>query len=284
MSNAQIEAHPLLGKLQSIFYNTALRVFNKHTLIITAASIILTAFSGPFGTYDQYSFGRGLVVWGVLISSGVLTAFFTCEACSAIFEKHSDFNKQMIFLGIGSIAISVVINFLLTHWVDRPADVRPSIGWLWMMVMSIMAIVVSVRNMLPEFAFFTRQVSANESLDETRFQLPQHSRLAQRLNIPRDEQVVHVSANGHFVEVFTPVNTYRLRMRFSDAVAELDDTVGLTVHRSHWVHRSALRGWVPNAAKPFVVLETDAQVPVSKTHFDKVQALGLEEVSLEKAL
>jgi DNA-binding LytR/AlgR family response regulator len=115
--------------------------------------------------------------------------------------------------------------------------------------------------------------------------LPRHSRLAKRLEIPKDARIIHITAKGHFVEVRTNSETYRTRMRFSDAVNELDRAIGLTVHRSHWVHRDAIQGWVPTARKPYVLLENDTRIPVSKTYLERVLAANLVELKdLEDAL
>ena len=102
--------------------------------------------------------------------------------------------------------------------------------------------------------------------------------MAQRLDIPKDVRIDYVSANGHFIEVYTGDKKYTTRMRFSDAIAELDGSIGLTVHRSHWVNRDAIKGWVTDTKKPYVLLENEARLPVSKTNFDKVAKEGLLEI------
>lgn len=125
-----------------------------------------------------------------------------------------------------------------------------------------------------------KQEIVRPKVDLVRASLPAHSRLAKRLDIPQGFRIIHITAKGHFVEVQSCSETYQTRMRFLDAVEELDSTYGLTVHRSHWVHRDAIRGWVPDAKKPYVLLENDSQIPVSKTNMSKVEKFGIPKLDI----
>lgn len=272
---AQDEARSLLQRLTTALRAVQMRVFNRNTLGIWIICSALAAFSGPFGTYHNHDFLSALLVWLVLLGCAIVTAFLVFEICNALAPGRSDFEINIVFLISGSIAITIVIDVLLTYWLDRTAQQRPGLLELWVYTMSIMLIVVIVRRMLPSFESAMGESGAAHIPHSTPAGLPPHSRLARRLDIPQDVRIIHISADGHFVEVQTCSQSHRLRMRFSDAVAELDETVGLTVHRSHWVHRDAIRGWVPDAAKPFVVLNNDVRIPVSKTYFAKVEAAGL---------
>ncbi len=275
MGDAHKKAKGPLEQVHRMVRRAAVRVFDRHTLGIWAGCSALAAFSGPFGTYRHHSFFSALVVWSVLLGFAIITAFFVYELCSIVFSRQTPAQINLSFVAFGSTAVALVIDSLLTYWLDRPGTVRPDFWELWVYVIAIMFIVILVRRVLPGFDDALSEHGAMRTKNLPPASLPPHSRLAQRLDIPQGTRIAHISANGHFIEVITCEQSHSIRMRFSDAVAELDETVGLTVHRSHWVHRDAIRGWVPHAAKPYLVLENGTQVPISKTYFSKVEAVGL---------
>jgi DNA-binding LytR/AlgR family response regulator len=59
--------------------------------------------------------------------------------------------------------------------------------------------------------------------------------------------------------------------RFSDAVRHLPDSLGMQVHRSHWVADKAVRGLVVNGQRMQVELSNGTQVPVSRTFRSAVE-------------
>ncbi|NND35948.1 MAG: LytTR family transcriptional regulator [Gammaproteobacteria bacterium] len=75
-----------------------------------------------------------------------------------------------------------------------------------------------------------------------------------------------VSAEQHYINVHTPAQDYMVLYRFSDAVSELGNTVGLRVHRSHWIRKSAIAEIKTDAKKMIVRLHSGLEVPVSQPY------------------
>ncbi len=50
-----------------------------------------------------------------------------------------------------------------------------------------------------------------------------------------DGQINHIEAQEHYIRVATSSERRMVLYRFSDAIREMPDTLGLQVHRSHWV-------------------------------------------------
>jgi len=65
-----------------------------------------------------------------------------------------------------------------------------------------------------------------------------------------------------------------LLLRLSDAVAELDPTLGRQVHRSYWVTRRAVSSVERERYRVRLVLSNGARVPVSRTFLPKLRADG----------
>ena len=100
-------------------------------------------------------------------------------------------------------------------------------------------------------------------------------RLYARLPDVGEQTIIRVTVQDHYVEVWVSDGVpHRLRMRFSDAVNEMDDADGFCVHRSHWIARDALTGAVKVGAKEFAVLTTGERIPISKTYRASVVSAG----------
>ncbi|MGH1578208.1 LytTR family DNA-binding domain-containing protein [Planktotalea sp.] len=277
MTQADERRSSILAKLRYGFLAGWARVFNKYVISIWLICSALATLTGPFGTYDNRAFDELFIVWSILLAGGVVTAFVTFELCAALFPQLTYKQTNAAFIVVGSIGITIVIESLLELMVNSPSELRPGRFELWLETTAVILIIIAVREMIPTLKEDHSVEAAKVVLPEAT--LPAHSRLAQRLEIAPGTRIIHVTANGHFVEVHTCQHVRRVRMRFSDAVAELDETVGLTVHRSHWVHRDAIRGWVPSNVKPYVVLENGKQIPISKPHLERVANADLVELT-----
>ena len=83
--------------------------------------------------------------------------------------------------------------------------------------------------------------------------------------------LIYIKSEDHYLEVHTAVGSSLVKMRFSDAVAELGDR-GMQVHRSYWVATSHVTRSVRNGKRTLLRLTGDHTVPVSVTHLPAVRA------------
>ncbi len=83
--------------------------------------------------------------------------------------------------------------------------------------------------------------------------------------VPEDMRVklIRVSAQDHFVEIYTCRGKHRLRMRLRDAIVDLPDGMGVLVHRSHWVAVDQVKATLRRDGKLLVRLKDGNEVPVS---------------------
>ncbi len=84
--------------------------------------------------------------------------------------------------------------------------------------------------------------------------------------------LVFIKSEDHYLEVHTTVGSSLIKMRFSDAVAELGDR-GMQIHRSYWVATGHVVRTARNGKRTTLRLTGDREVPVSVTHLRAVRAL-----------
>ena len=83
--------------------------------------------------------------------------------------------------------------------------------------------------------------------------------------------LIYIKSEDHYLEVHTTVGSSLIKMRFSDAVAELGDR-GIQVHRSYWVATRHVIRSVRSGKRTLLRLTGDHKVPVSVTHMPAVRA------------
>ena len=89
-------------------------------------------------------------------------------------------------------------------------------------------------------------------------------KLFQRFADKKASKILWITVRDHYVDVYTNRGKETLLMRFSDALAELDGTRGLQIHRSHWVSISAVREFKKENGRSSVILHNGTEVPVSR--------------------
>ena len=84
--------------------------------------------------------------------------------------------------------------------------------------------------------------------------------------------LIYIKSEDHYLEVHTTVGSSLVKMRFSDAVAELSDH-GMQVHRSYWVATRHVTRSVRSGKRTMLRLTGDHRIPVSVTHLPAVRAI-----------
>ena len=81
-----------------------------------------------------------------------------------------------------------------------------------------------------------------------------------------------VTAEQHYLRIYTTRGDDLVLMRFSDALDELRIYEGLQIHRSHWVAGAAVKGLVTEGARLFVLLKNGVKLPVSRPNYAAAKA------------
>lgn len=61
-------------------------------------------------------------------------------------------------------------------------------------------------------------------------------------SVPFDT-LLAIQAEEHYIRITTKTKVELVRFRFSDATAQLPETIGMQVHRSHWLSYEAISNW-----------------------------------------
>ena len=86
-----------------------------------------------------------------------------------------------------------------------------------------------------------------------------------RLPPDRRGTLVALSAELHYLRVYTTRGEALVLCNFGDALAELDPDLGVQVHRSHWVARAFVAGVRRHKTRLWVVTATGLELPVSRS-------------------
>ena len=82
--------------------------------------------------------------------------------------------------------------------------------------------------------------------------------------------LVALSAELHYLRVYTAKGDALILYPFGRAVADLPEADGVQVHRSHWAARAHMRGLRPRGQGGQLVLDTGLTLPVSRTYRARV--------------
>lgn len=100
-------------------------------------------------------------------------------------------------------------------------------------------------------------------------------RLYRRLPDGFPGPILRLNGQDHFVEVVAADASVSIRMRLSDAIAEMEPMEGIVPHRSHWVLKEAVTGSLHNGARVELCLRNGDRVPVSRSARKSLEEAGL---------
>lgn len=95
-------------------------------------------------------------------------------------------------------------------------------------------------------------------------------------------RLLRLESQDHYVFAVTELGSYTIRMRFSDALKEVEAIPGRQVHRSHWVAQNMVQGFIKQKAATFLVLQNGDQVPVARSRQGILTDWDLAQVSIPK--
>lgn len=85
-----------------------------------------------------------------------------------------------------------------------------------------------------------------------------------------DGTLISVSAEDHYVRVYSVGDDVRFLYRFADALKVLGELDGQRIHRSHWVARDHICNLESTPGKSVLVLSDGRRLPVSASYRDAI--------------
>ncbi len=251
----------MIGALRTSIVETWRLVCSPRVLAIVVSVMIFAVISGPFGTLQSMGLAERVQFWCPIVAVSVLVGWM-CSLIAQIFlrDRHPAVVESASVVMMTAVFAPFV--WLMTHIV-QPATVISAGGFLKLVAyVFIVAATVGVVRYAAARATeeATEEAGAEVSVDDP------GPRLMRRLPKPLRGPILRLSAKDHMVQVVTETGTADLRMRLSDAVAEMEPVEGLMAHRSHWVAKDAVvEACRQDAQKVYLKLRNGDLVPISRT-------------------
>lgn len=246
------------------------------TLIIWVLVSITSAIAGPFGTYANMAILPRSIYW-------------TAVAALAIIVGYGARFLAAYLIGVKKPALVDALSAVLTVLFLTPLlwlmtmqipylDMRdvPSLGRFVFYVMLITILIIVLRRVVMGadgktfYEARLAEIAGGPTLDCS---IP---RLAKRLDRSNSSPILRLTVRDHLVDVVSEQTTETLRMRFADAIEEMEPVAGYSTHRSHWVCRDAISDVVYEpGGKVFLNLHNGDTVPVSRKYRPVLEDAGI---------
>lgn len=249
-------------------------ILSPIALFAFIAAGTLTTLAGPFGTYLSMGLIERAVYWYTLIGASIIVAMPIRRYVDILLSDHGFWLRASCTTVLFTLIFTpflIGMNWLLLG--IQITDFMP----IW----KIYLIVVSVPLTVNPLVFIVLKIQredvspAGSATLPTALTEPERPRIFERLPERLGDDLLRLSVQDHFVCVHLAEGSEKLRMRFSDAISEVDGVPGLRVHRSHWVAENAVAGHEFEGGKLILTLRDGAKTPVSRNYRADVEAAGL---------
>ncbi len=260
-------------------WRSVLRIFG-----IGLAAGLFLGFLGPFGTYESLYTGWRLVYWVSLMLGGTLffpVAYLLARrACARrglsawlyvpLVASAGAVPMLIVVIGVSVVMFGDVVHFEVSNYlrvlgISLPMVAVHHLAMEWQ----------ADRAAMPEpMRASPRTADTEPPVKITAEAPPAPPRLLQRLPGRLGPDIICLQMEDHYVRVHTALGQALVLMRMRDAIAELDDLVGLQVHRSWWVARQALVGSAREGKSVTLTLANQLVVPVARDRMPELKAAG----------
>ncbi|MFQ6553870.1 LytTR family DNA-binding domain-containing protein [Aestuariibius insulae] len=216
---------------------------------------VVVGLSGPFGTYLTLSLVDRLAFWSLVFALSVPFGFLTRLLMLRITPGPMNLAGVLFQAFLFTVLYFPVLNWCTSGLSDGSSS-------------------------LPDWALFTAVFVSSLCVTMLRIAIDppvrQGPRLAQRLDLPEHVRILRISAKDHFVSVHCDDGqVHRVRMRFSDAVNEMEGVSGFCSHRSHWVARRAITGAERVGSREVLHVRDGGEVPIGRKYRPDLVAAGV---------
>ncbi len=262
----------LSDRVALAFSETFRSFISPLTVFIWMTCILVATLAGPFGTFFAFDWPTRLLYWSLITTLAFLYGY-SARAITFVVIGHG---RPILFDAFASVLMGLM--FGPTVFALRAMFQPEAIGvdiYLERVMFNVFCIAVGVY-------VVRRQLCDTEPGNYLLPEEPAFSnvdgepRLMKRLSEENVGDVLRLSASDHYVEVVTTEGSEVLRLRFTDAISEMEPVEGYCAHRSHWVARSAIvKVERETAHKLFLRLSNGDRVPVSRKYRPGLEDAGI---------
>ena len=246
-----------MGTLQKIYCDT----FKRSHVVGTLAIAFVCALAGPFGTYTAMGFFDRMILWGLVCFIALIIGGALDHIVARIFGQAPHLAQYVIMGAMFTLIFPLPLMMIddLLGSMGRTPDA--SFAYLVEKVAASTIVMVLVRYLTPR--------------NRARRKSQSKPRLYARLPDTGAAFVSRLTADNHYTKVvLSDGSEHMLLMRFSDAVAEMDDADGILTHRSHWVANQSIEAAARDGTREVLILQSGARIPLSRTYRDNAVKLG----------
>lgn len=264
----------LSDKVTSAFSETFRYFISPLNGFVWVICIVVATLAGPFGTFGAFDWPTRLLYWSIVVT----LAFLFGYSAHAITRVVIGSCRPVLFDGFAALLMALVFGPTVfgLRAIFQPEAIGVDVH-LIRVTFNVFCMSVGI------FVLYRHLCMAEQGSyllvdDMGGGQSGNEPRLLRRLSDENVGDVLRLSASDHYVEVVTAEGSEVLRLRFADAIDEMEPVEGYCVHRSHWVARSAIVAVErENAHKLFLQLSNGDRVPVSRKYRTALEDVGVIE-------
>lgn len=258
--------------MRFVFINGYSERFTLHELLsvfrhpasittMTVAGALIIWLNPDSGVIEPAS-AQAVIYWGLLLPGCFLSYLVTLVALARWRATAYSIIAHLVCASFSAL-ITPVLQYMLGIRPAEPAEMLVEFGFTLVTSCAIELFMVTylARHLRPRSATLRAFADHTDTKPEDLTVLPAPQHEPEPATEPSPEpgeaatvQIVMllgrafvladlrlISAEEHYVRIHTPTTQTLLRGRISDIEAQLPETHGLRVHRSHWVARGAVR-------------------------------------------
>ncbi len=228
------------------------------------------SFTNPFGATNGLPLWGSFLYWTALVAIGWFGGSLIGAGIARLAPKLHGMLNRAISTVVAAILVCAAI-IIVQQLLGQPV---PLYYWptLYVLVLGISVGIAAVA-WLVERAFSGTPDAITHALPAG----APNARVAFTDRLPaklRGAVIYAVSAEDHYLRLYTSKGDDLILMRLSDAIGELEGLEGAQTHRSWWVARGAVETTRRDGDKVVLVLKGGAEAPVSRPNVRALREAG----------
>lgn len=287
----------ITGKVISLTRNEASRVFlHPWVLSIYSGLSLFTAIMNQKPWTQDLPFWMRTAIYFVSSVVGLSGAWATIMVLMWAVKKGVIRRVYAIIFDLSGAFLSLITTYVVANKILRPAIISADVGFLlyayYIFIIAQVSLViwtVLVPRMLVQMRHSSDSISEKETSVDNH-EVPKKLEFISNLDDPNTQikvviigqtripatSITHVSAQGNYVNIHTPDQSYFETGTMHNVVAQIPSDLGLQVHRSHWVSYSAIQETSKNERGLTVTLKSGVEVPVSRNNAHRIRELRVQ--------
>ena len=244
--------------------------WRRELTVLLAIGMIL-GWLGPYGTYGCLGITERLAYWTLrsLLVGTICLAAFDLVTAIGLGVSWPPMQRTLASVFIASLPCALIgfaLAVLFRHVPASALQLADVYGRV-----AIVTAVVGMPLLLVRMPLVRHSPVPSRTMPAAKIGA---SAFLRRIPARLGTELLCIEVEDHYLRVHTALGSDLVLLRLSDAVGELDPTVGRQVHRSYWVARNAVARVERVGHRTRLILTSGAPIPVSRTYLPVLRAEG----------